>query len=433
MALDASIYARFQPKSVADFDREYADLDNARQTNALNKLRLLAGQREMQAADRATAEQDGVRNALSGLGAGATDDQRANALLGLGTQTGFAQADALRKAALERRKTEAEIGSKGSENEARQFKTAHERLTAWNNLLAGVTDEASFQAAIPQAVALGVPAEQLPKAFDPNVVATARRLALTEQQRLETAARARGLDLTAAAQAEAARHNQAGERNAAGQLAVSQGNLGVSRQRLALDQSAPKGQIIETADGFMLADPRAGTAAPLKSASGEPVKGKAGAADKSSEGERTAAGFLLRMRNAEPLVNEFEEKGRPTYTTDAAAAVGGSAARRLVTNETQQKYRQAQEDWVRAKLRKESGAAIPTEEMAREIETYFPQPGEGKEVAKQKKAARKSAEEAMVIAAGRSADKAGAATPDAGAFSDAEKERRYQEWKRKQK
>ena len=64
---------------------------------------------------------------------------------------------------------------------------------------------------------------------------------------------------------------------------------------------------------------------------GEPVKGKAGTADKASEGERTAAGFLLRMRAAEPLVNQFEDKGRPGYGTEMAASVGGAMGRRLAT------------------------------------------------------------------------------------------------------
>jgi hypothetical protein len=198
MALDPSIYARFAPapKSVADFDREYEDVQGARQTNALNKLRLLSGQRQEQDAQRALQEQGGVRNALQALGGGATDEQRVNALRSLGTQTGFGQADALEKSLLERQKTRAEVESKGSESEKRQFEVARDRLAAWNNLLAGVADEASYRAAMPQAAALGVPMAQIPQQYDPNMVAAARQRALTEQQRLEAAARQRGHDLT---------------------------------------------------------------------------------------------------------------------------------------------------------------------------------------------------------------------------------------------
>jgi hypothetical protein len=66
MALSADIYARFaQPaKSVADFDREYADLDNARQVNALNALKLQGTQREFAAADQARAEQGALGQLL---------------------------------------------------------------------------------------------------------------------------------------------------------------------------------------------------------------------------------------------------------------------------------------------------------------------------------------------------------------------------------
>jgi hypothetical protein len=66
-----------------------------------------------------------------------------------------------------------------------------------------------------------------------------------------------------------------------------------------------------------------------------------------------------------------------------------------------QKYRQAQEDWVRSKLRKESGAVIADEEMDREIRVYFPQLGDKQAVIDQKKDARKVALSAMFKSAGR--------------------------------
>lgn len=65
---------------------------------------------------------------------------------------------------------------------------------------------------------------------------------------------------------ERARHNKQTE-------AAAFGNLSISRDRLAFDKAQPKGQIVEGRDGFMLVDPRAGTATPV-TAQGEPVKGK---------------------------------------------------------------------------------------------------------------------------------------------------------------
>ena len=56
-----------------------------------------------------------------------------------------------------------------------------------------------------------------------------------------------------------------------------------------------------------------------------------------------------------------------------------------------QSYKQAQEDWVRAKLRRESGAAIGKDEMRQEIELYFPQYGDKPETIEQKAKARRAA------------------------------------------
>ena len=60
----------------------------------------------------------------------------------------------------------------------------------------------------------------------------------------------------------------------------------------------------------------------------------------------------------------------------------------------------AEEDWILANLRKESGGQITDEEMANYKKTYFPQAGEGQNIVLQKKAARIKAQEAMLRNAG---------------------------------
>lgn len=166
----------------------------------------------------------------------------------------------------------------------------------------------------------------------------------------------------------------------------------------------------QDADGNIVALPS--RAVPGAMVRGAPVVAGPGmvpmrGADKTTEAERGAAGYGARMTEASKLLDVYEKKGRPTYTTDAAGGIPlvGNTARTAVMDQDQQLYRQAQEDWVRAKLRKESGAAIGVDEMDREIRSYFPQPGEGEEVAKQKRRARKVAEEAMGKSAGRAAYK----------------------------
>ena len=134
-----------------------------------------------------------------------------------------------------------------------------------------------------------------------------------------------------------------------------------------------------------------------------------------TEGERNAGGYAARMTEASKLLDQFEGKGRATYKTDTLGGVplvGRSLQTSAMTAE-QQQYRQAQEDWVRAKLRKESGASIAPDEMAREISAYFPEPGDRPENIAQKKQARAVANQAMVQSAGRGAPKAEAAKPAA--------------------
>jgi hypothetical protein len=109
---------------------------------------------------------------------------------------------------------------------------------------------------------------------------------------------------------------------------------------------------------------------------------------KPTEGERLSAGFAQRMEFSEQKIRELEndyakqmaEKGSkantpyPTVGMSVAGSIPfvGDFARSKAASEEQALYRQAQENWVRANLRKESGAVIGADEMDREIQTYFP-------------------------------------------------------------
>jgi hypothetical protein len=62
-------------------------------------------------------------------------------------------------------------------------------------------------------------------------------------------------------------------------------------------------------------------------------------------------------------------------------------------------------NWVRANLRKESGAVIGEQEAAAEYANYFPMPFDSPEVIKQKRETRKRVEEAMKATAGETAIK----------------------------
>jgi hypothetical protein len=139
---------------------------------------------------------------------------------------------------------------------------------------------------------------------------------------------------------------------------------------------------------------------------------KAAEGKKPTESEQKAYGFSQRMELSNQLINDLENKviteGKdatalyPTATSQAASGVPliGNYLRTQLTTPVQQQYRQAQENWVRANLRKESGAVIGSDEMADEIRTYFPQPGESSEVIQQKQLARQVTQDAMKTSAG---------------------------------
>lgn len=96
------------------------------------------------------------------------------------------------------------------------------------------------------------------------------------------------------------------------------------------------------------------------------------------------AAFADMMAKSAEILTPYEEKitkGEFNPTSKLSSALGtvplvGGYLANSALDEDQQKYRQAQETWVRAKLRKESGAAIGVKEMEDEIKTFFPQLGD---------------------------------------------------------
>jgi hypothetical protein len=92
----------------------------------------------------------------------------------------------------------------------------------------------------------------------------------------------------------------------------------------------------------------------------------------------------------------------------------GGAAQRTVQSPDVQRYQQAASDWIRAKLRKESGAAIGVDEANQEYATYFPMSGDSAAVIEQKRQARLLATEAMKMSAGKTYTPPAPVVPGAG-------------------
>jgi soluble lytic murein transglycosylase-like protein len=113
-----------------------------------------------------------------------------------------------------------------------------------------------------------------------------------------------------------------------------------------------------------------------------------------TEGAARAGGFANRMVEAEKRVEALPKDFNPAgfWNGVASRVPGGNYA----LSKDFQLYRQAAEDWIRAKLRKESGAVIGADEMDAEFRQYFPQPGDSKEVIAQKKKSRETAIQSIV-------------------------------------
>jgi hypothetical protein len=183
-----------------------------------------------------------------------------------------------------------------------------------------------------------------------------------------------------------------------GNLAVAQGGLGLRQQefaRSAFDR-------VETPEGFAYV-PKApgGMAMPVMGAGGEQLKGVSGG--KPTEGETNAASFAQRMELAQSIISGLPAGSQPgagTRTLEAIPFVGGALARSGQSVQTQQ-FDQAAQDWIRAKLRKESGAAIGVDEARQEYATYFPMVGDTPEKIAQKAEARRVVTEGMKKSAGK--------------------------------
>ncbi|TMN18466.1 hypothetical protein [Pseudoxanthomonas sp. X-1] len=123
-------------------------------------------------------------------------------------------------------------------------------------------------------------------------------------------------------------------------------------------------------------------------------------ASKATEGERNAAGFLQRMQAASGELGALTDAGYdPTNLRDFATA--GSLLGNFAASDQGQQYHQAAMNWIRANLRKESGAAIGKDEADNEYKNYFPQPGDSAAVIQQKARNRAVTESAMRQSAGR--------------------------------
>lgn len=120
-----------------------------------------------------------------------------------------------------------------------------------------------------------------------------------------------------------------------------------------------------------------------------------------TEYQAKSAGFLGRLMEAERMFSAVPEGSRDARTVpgqwfhEAMPGVENS-----FNSADRQKADQAARNFIAASLRQESGAAISAGEFDNQYKIFFPMPGDGPEVIKQKAEARRQAIEGFKIAAG---------------------------------
>ena len=117
---------------------------------------------------------------------------------------------------------------------------------------------------------------------------------------------------------------------------------------------------------------------------------------KETAGERNALGFYVRGKDALDTIGTVESKVTDTLGKQGALQFFPN----LFQSSDMQIYRQLQRQFTEARLRKESGAAIPQAEYDTDAKTYFAQPGDTKETLARKQAAREKVLESLRISAG---------------------------------
>ena len=189
----------------------------------------------------------------------------------------------------------------------------------------------------------------------------------------------------------------------AGMSEADQLRFGLDLKRFGLSEAEFRRgnyEIKETASGFAYVPKTPGMPVIPITVGGEPVKGQGA---KPTEGQSAAVGFAQRMDSAEDILKGLEAQNiYPGYASNVAGAVPlvGGQLQRWAQSPQEQQYFQAAEDWISAKLRKESGAAIGVEEKEKDYRTFFPMPGDSAEVIAQKQKARAIVSQGMRQAGG---------------------------------
>jgi hypothetical protein len=364
-----------------DLARIYGAVDQARaneQAIKNNEIQNQRYQRQMQLEDAEMARQEGIRNAYRG--AYEVDETGAPKLNRKKALSALYGVDALEAAKAEEgfAKSDAEAAKMERENKKAELADKVERIKAAKDIVATTYDQNSYNQAR-QMLSQIAPDLPMPEQWTPewkeNTVMTGEGFLKKAEAELNRGVTMRGQDITMRGQDMTDKRTR--EEGAANR-GVQYSAQNLTKQRLDFDRSG----------GVAAVNAKNGTITPKN--------------EKLTEGMRNNAMYAQRMTAAEKLLEGTAEQKPGVMETIAGSTplVGSELGANQFRSADRQKAVQAQRDWVRAKLRKESGAAIGVDEMNQEISTYFPQIGDSAEVIAQKKLAREQATQGLIQSSG---------------------------------
>jgi hypothetical protein len=111
--------------------------------------------------------------------------------------------------------------------------------------------------------------------------------------------------------------------------------------------------------------------------------------DRISDNSRQTASYAYRMNGANDTMNNLAAQGIVKPTAQILISEQNGVARLIARNPKDAQFAQAAQEWIMAKLRKESGAAIGAQELQNDLHTYFPEPGDSDALVHQKAASRR--------------------------------------------
>lgn len=122
--------------------------------------------------------------------------------------------------------------------------------------------------------------------------------------------------------------------------------------------------------------------------------------------ERQVLAYYNRAKDANTTITTPQDGGGDSLEQSIAKAGLLSQGRlqlapNFLQSDANQSYRQAQRAFTEARLRKESGAAIPTAEYENDSKTYFAQPGDTEKIIEQKRASRETVLNGLKFSAGK--------------------------------